>query len=75
MSSLKMHNTVKIRDQVFDFGDKPVHPQVPLLLALLALEDDRVDAVLRAFEMRITDADGTVLWPRDDNHEPPGGLQ
>lgn len=38
---------------------------MPLMLALLALEDAKVDAVLTAYGVRVTNARGECIWPEE----------
>lgn len=46
-----------------------VEPITLLVAALLALEDDRVDAVLRSFKVGLVDADGDQVWPESDRRD------
>lgn len=47
-----------------------MHPNqqvlVASILALLNLEDPRVDAVVRAFDIKLFDADGVKVWPPEE---------
>lgn len=68
---------VPVRGQVYELpSGGAAEAQFGLLVAsLLALEDPRVDAVIRAYDIAIVDANGQVLCPRpewDDDEDEDG---
>lgn len=52
-----------VRGEEYEFSAQVLHSVGPWI-GLLALEDDRVDALLSQMELEIKDANGKVLWPQ-----------
>jgi hypothetical protein len=43
--------------------NSPLSALTPLYLSLLALEDPRIDEIMKAFGVKITDVGGKVVFP------------
>jgi hypothetical protein len=61
----KMTRMVEIRGEKHQMIAEKETIAVPMLCALIALEDERIDSVLRAFKVRLIDAKGNVVWPKE----------
>ena len=63
--------TFTLRGKEITMTDSPFHradPTTALIIALLSLEDSRIDTILEAFNIRI-EINGEVIFPEEDLNE------
>lgn len=67
----KITRKVTIRGKTYDMLAEKGTIAVPLLCAMLNLEDERIDAVFDAFKIKLTDARGRAIWPPEEPETKP----
>ena len=59
----KFLRKITLRGKTYEMAADKDSVAVPLFCSLLALEDDRIDAMLKAFKVKLVDAKGIVVFP------------
>lgn len=67
----KITRQVEIRGKTYSLAAEKGTIAVPLLCALINLEDERIDKVLKAFKMKLHDANGNTVWPPEEPTDKP----